>query len=69
MLAEHFGCTAFTISAATAATAWMMVAFVVPWRPAPPPFQSQKGGLFDFRPVVRNTSAFAYSIVYCVRWK
>ena len=67
VLAEHFGWrAAFTISAATAATAWLMVAFVVPWRPAPPPRPKSQGGLFDFRPVVRNTSAFAYSVVYCV---
>jgi MFS family permease len=67
VLAEHFGWRmAFTISAATAATAWLMVAFVVPWRPAPPPRAKSQGGLFDFRPVVRNTSAFAYSVVYCV---
>jgi len=24
------------------------------------------GGLFDFRPVIRNRSSFAYSVVYCV---
>lgn len=71
VLAEHFGWrSAFTISAATAAIAWLMVAFVVPWRAAPPPrapdSKGKQAGLFDFRPVVRNTSAFAYSVVYCV---
>ncbi len=71
VLAEHFGWrSAFTISAATAAIAWTMVALVVPWRAAPPPRVKESDGkqaaLFDFRPVVRNTSAFAYSVVYCV---
>lgn len=71
VLAEHFGWrSAFTISAGTAFIAWLMVAFVVPWRAAPPPrapdSKGKQAGLFDFRPVVRNTSAFAYSVVYCV---
>ncbi|TAJ42456.1 MAG: MFS transporter [Reyranella sp.] len=71
VLAEHFGWrAAFTISAGTALIAWLMVAFVVPWRAAPPPRakgpDGKQAALFDFRPVVRNTSAFAYSIVYCV---
>ncbi|MDP1748402.1 MAG: MFS transporter [Reyranella sp.] len=75
VLAEHFGWrSAFTISAGTAFIAWLMVAFVVPWRAAPPPRaqgttkgpNGKQPALFDFRPVVRNTSAFAYSIVYCV---
>jgi MFS family permease len=76
VLAEHFGWrTAFTISASTAFVAWLMVALVVPWRAAPPPRAKgpmgkegagQQPALFDFRPVVRNTSAFAYSVVYCV---
>ena len=70
VLAQHFGWrSAFALSAGTAFIAWLMVAFVVPWRTAPPRAAGPKGSqpaLFDFRPVVRNTSAFAYSIVYCV---
>lgn len=70
VLADHFGWrAAFTISAGTAFIAWLMVAFVVPWRAAPPRAKAPDGkqaALFDFRPVVRNTSAFAYSVVYCV---
>jgi MFS family permease len=67
VLAEHFGWRmAFMISAGTAFVAWLMVAVVVPWRPAPPPRAKGQAALFDFRPVVRNTSAFAYSVVYCV---
>jgi MFS family permease len=67
VLADHFGWrAAFTISAATAFIAWLMVALVVPWRAAPPAKPRGQAALFDFRPVVRNTSAFAYSVVYCV---
>lgn len=66
VLASHFGWrSAFMISAGTAAIAWIAVAAVVPRR-TPPPRAKSQGGLFDFRPVVRNTSAFAYSVVYCV---
>ena len=66
VLAAHFGWqSAFMISAVTAAIAWLSVATVVPRR-APPPRAASSGGLFDFRPVVRNRSAFAYSLVYCV---
>ncbi|MDP2334166.1 MAG: MFS transporter [Reyranella sp.] len=71
VLAQQFGWrSAFTISAGTAFIAWLMVAFVVPWRATPPPRakgpMEKQPALFDFRPVVRNTSAFAYSVVYCV---
>lgn len=66
VLADAFGWrAAFTLSAVAAAIAWTMVALAVPTR-APPPRAPSQGGLFDFRPVVRNTSAFAYSVVYCV---
>ena len=67
VLASAFGWrSAFTISAATAAIAWLMVALVVPWRASSPRAARPGGALFDFRPVVRNSSAFAYSVVYCV---
>lgn len=69
VLAHQFGWrSAFTISAATALVAWLSVALAVPPRQPPPHAAGPKGsgGLFDFRPVVRNTSAFAYSVVYCV---
>ncbi len=71
VLADQFGWrSAFVFSAATAFIAWVMVASVVPSRSAPPATAARKpatgGSLFDFRPVVRNTSAFAYSVVYCV---
>ncbi|WP_439614224.1 MFS transporter [Reyranella sp.] len=75
VLADQFGWrSAFVFSAATAFIAWVMVASVVPSRPAPhasttgksAPGKSAGGGLFDFRPVIRNRSSFAYSVVYCV---
>jgi len=70
VLAQQFGWrSAFVISAGTAFVAWLMVAVVVPWRAAPPRPATSTGkqaALFDFRPIVRNTSAFAYSVVYCV---
>jgi MFS family permease len=55
----------FVFSAVTAAIAWTMVALSVAPKP-PAPRTKAQGALFDFRPVVRNTSAFAYSVVYCV---
>ncbi|TAJ83481.1 MFS transporter [Reyranella sp.] len=66
VLAAQFGWrAAFTFSAATAAIAWLTIALAVPRRP-PPPRVASHGALFDFRPVIRNRSAFAYSLVYCV---
>jgi predicted MFS family arabinose efflux permease len=57
---------AFIVAAASAALAWVLVAWAVPRpvRSAPVPAGNQ--GLFDFRPVLRNRSAMAYAIVYGV---
>jgi MFS family permease len=67
VLADQFGWrSAFVFSAVTAAIAWIMVATVVPTHRPAPRKPAQGGGLFDFRPVIRNTSSFAYSVVYCV---
>lgn len=56
---------AFVIAGASALAAWVMVALWVPRRPpAAAPAPGQK--LFDFGPVLRNRSAMAYSIAYCV---
>lgn len=66
VLADQIGWRGtFVFSAVTAAIAWTMVALSVPPK-APAPRTKAQGALFDFRPVVRNTSAFAYSVVYCV---
>ena len=56
---------AFVIAGLCALAAWSMVALWVPRRPAMArPADGQK--LFDFRPVLRNRSAMAYSIAYCI---
>lgn len=56
---------AFASAGVTAAIAWATVALAVPSRPPPPRAPSQ-AALFDFRPVLRNRSALAYSLAYCV---
>lgn len=71
ILAHQFGWrSAFAISAVTAAIAWLTVALVVPPRKPPPHAAGDQAAgqpaLFDFRPVLRNRSALAYSIGYCV---
>jgi len=65
LLAHTFGWRlAFASAGLTAAIAWLTVALAVPARPPPPPKAAV--ALFDFRPVLRNRSAFAYSLAYCV---
>jgi MFS family permease len=66
VLADQFGWRwTFAFAAITATIAWTMVALSVPSKtPASRP--AKHGALFDFRPVLRNTSSFAYSVVYCV---
>jgi predicted MFS family arabinose efflux permease len=57
---------AFLAAAASAGVAWALVALIVPvqGKPAMPAKDGQ--GLYDFRPVFRNTSAMAYAIAYCI---
>jgi MFS family permease len=56
---------AFASAAACAACAWLIV-FLVGSSPArKPQSATEKGKLFDFRPVLRNRSAMAYAIAYC----
>ena len=65
LLAQAFGWRmAFGSAALTALVAWLAVALVLPGRR--PPAHATPGKLFDFRPVLRNRSAFAYSLAYCV---
>ena len=56
---------AFGTAAAFAVAAWLMVALFAPRNPrrgdAP-----RGAALFDFRPVLRNRSAMAYALAYCV---
>src|SRR5499426_4417909 len=57
---------AFFAAAGSAVVAWVLVALIVPsqGRAAAPAKDGQ--GLYDFRPVFRNSSAMAYAIAYCV---
>ncbi len=65
LLAEAFGWpTAFASAGGTAALAWITVALAVPGR-IPLAKAAGQPALFDFRPVLRNRSAFAYSLAYC----
>lgn len=54
---------AFFTAAVSAALAWVIVFFAVPWA-THARVPANDGGLFDFRPVLRNRSAMAYAIVY-----
>jgi MFS family permease len=66
-IATHFGWqAAFLIAAGTAAVAWLAVALAVPGRKPPTRPAGAAHGLFDFRPVLRNRSAMAYALAYCV---
>jgi predicted MFS family arabinose efflux permease len=56
---------AFAGAAAFAAAAWCIVLLGAP-RGARRPGPAPGGALFDFRPVLRNRSAMAYAIAYCV---
>jgi len=55
---------AFLTSGGSAVLAFLLVAFKVPSEVAPPHAGEQ--ALFDFRPVLRNRSAMAYAIAYCI---
>ena len=43
-----------------------MVVLFVPWRERPLAPARNEQALFDFRPVLRNRSAMAYALVYCI---
>jgi MFS family permease len=67
LLAHHLGWQlAFASAGLTAAIAWLTVALAVSGRPPPPRQAGPTPALFDFRPVLANRSAFAYSLAYCV---
>jgi predicted MFS family arabinose efflux permease len=56
---------AFLVAAMSAAVAWLVVALLVhPQETRASP--AGDGHLYDFRPVLRNRSAMAYAIAYCV---
>jgi len=56
---------AFLAAALSASVAWLLVALLVPRRA---PVAAPAGGqaTFDFRPVLRNRSAMAYALAYCI---
>lgn len=58
--------SAFLAAGISAAIAWAMVAIAVPGRTAPAAPALDGGKLFDFRPVLRNRSAMAYALAYCI---
>ncbi|MBS0541209.1 MAG: MFS transporter [Proteobacteria bacterium] len=63
LLAQAFGWRwAFSSAGVTAAVAWLTVALAVPGHA--PALAKAAGALFDFRPVLRNRSALAYSLAY-----
>src|SRR5215831_11303955 len=67
LLAHEFGWRlAFASAGLTAAIAWLTVALAVPSRPPPAKPVGSAMAMFDFRPVLRNRSAFGYSLAYCV---
>jgi predicted MFS family arabinose efflux permease len=57
---------AFIAAGASAALAWLIVALAVPGGAPPPHPVKRDQALFDFRPVLRNRSAMAYAIGYCI---
>jgi predicted MFS family arabinose efflux permease len=66
VLARRFGWPApFLAASASAGIAWLLVFLTVPR--GPPAHEARKsGGMFDFRPVLRNRSAMAYALTYCI---
>ena len=64
LLAEYHGWSAaFIVAGICALAAWLIVAVSAPRRP--PPLTAVRR-LFDFRPALRNRSALAYSLAYCI---
>ena len=65
-IAEWFGWRwGVAIGGAGALVAWILMALFLPSR-TPKPHEGAWSVLFNFRPILRNRSAMAYSIGYCV---
>lgn len=56
---------AFAAAAVSALGAWLLVALAIPGH-ARPPAAAPASATYDFRPVLRNRSAMAYAIAYCL---
>lgn len=64
LLAEYHGWSAaFIVAGLCAVAAWVIVAVAAPRRLPP---RTAGFRLFDFRPALRNRSALAYSVAYCI---
>jgi predicted MFS family arabinose efflux permease len=57
---------AFFAAAISALIAWLAVALIVPVQTKRAAATQDGQGLYDFRPVFRNSSAMAYAIAYCI---
>jgi len=57
---------AFLAAAASAAAAWVLVAVIVPAQSKPAARAQHGQGLYNLRPVFRNSSAMAYAIAYSI---
>jgi len=57
---------AFAAAAVCASFAWVLVALAIPGHARPTASSQGNGAMFDFRPVLRNRSAMAYAIAYCI---
>ena len=58
--------TAFIIASASALVALIVVILIVPFRSKPITNSGNARKLYDFRPVLKNRSAMAYSIAYAI---
>ena len=58
--------SAFVAAALSAVLAWLIIATVVPAQQRKPTRAADGGGLYDFRPVLKNRSAMAYALAYCI---
>lgn len=66
LLTRQFGWqSAFLLASTSASVAWFIIWNVVPRQTTPAPLKDG-AGLYDFRPVLRNSSAMAYALAYCV---
>jgi len=67
LLSRQFGWhSAFVVASISAALAWLIIAVVVPRQQKAQTKPKDGAGLYDFRPVFRNSSAMAYAIGYCL---
>lgn len=57
---------AFLSASFSAVLAWLIIATVVPSQARRSARATDGGGLYDFRPVLKNRSAMAYALAYCV---